>query len=258
MREPARVLVTVEVPSPEQLPPVLIELLRPFDVVLLGWYALPDQTAPEQAREQFGEDCEESLASVAAAFREHGTEVETELVFSPDRVETVERTAAERPVEAVLLTRPSYRMERVLVAVRDPSLGREIVDFVAAMLLDRARRVELLRVVDEEDAPRARRAMLDLEERLLSASGLDPEMVRARIEVGTDPASVLLRAADDHDLVVIGETEPTIRERIFGDFARRLGDEAELPVLVVRAAREDADAAGDGAGNGREDTPCRD
>lgn len=147
-------------------------------------------------------------------------------------------------MEAVLLSRPSYRMERVLVAVREPSLGREIVDFVAAMLLDRTRRVELLRVVEEEDAPRARRAMLELEERLLSATGLDPETVRARIEVGADPAGILLEAAGDHDLIVIGETEPTMRERMFGDFARRLADGAELPVLVVRApGRRDGPSA---------------
>lgn len=49
-----------------------------------------------------------------------------------------------------------------------------------------------------------------------------------------DPEEAAEDAAEEHDVVVVGETEPSVREKKFGDFSRRLADGTDRPVLVVR------------------------
>jgi len=57
--------------------------------------------------------------------------------------------------------------------------------------------------------------------------------------VGTnDPAQSIIDACDGHDLVVLGETEPTIREILFGSVPERIANEAGVPVIVVRHPEE--------------------
>jgi len=57
--------------------------------------------------------------------------------------------------------------------------------------------------------------------------------------VGTnDPAQSIIDACSDHDLVVLGETEPTIRKNLFGSVPERIANEAEVPVIVVRHPEE--------------------
>ncbi|MFW6193754.1 MAG: universal stress protein, partial [Gemmatimonadota bacterium] len=156
-----RILVAVEVPDPEQISPLLVELQRPLEVCLLGTYVVPEQTAPGQAREQLGDEAEAELQDVADSFRAAGIEVEPEVVFTPDVLETVERTAVERGCHAILLLEPAYRMERILAAVRPGPMAGRIVHLLAELLRGGDYRATLLYVAGEEDDPDRCRRELD-------------------------------------------------------------------------------------------------
>lgn len=233
--EKLRILVAVDVPGPEQISPLLIQLYRPLTVCLLGMYEVPDQTAPEQAREQFGDEALASLREVASAFRSSGAEVETELVFTPDELETVERTAVERDCHAVLLLKPAYRLDRLLAALRPGPLATRTLRFLAELLRDTDYRATLLHVVEEgEDPAESRRELEFLLRELLEREGVEADRVEMRVETGGDRNETILSAAADHDVVLVGETEPSVREKIFGDFSRRLADATDTPVIVIR------------------------
>lgn len=233
--EKLRILVAVDVPRPEQISHLLMELQRPLTVSLLGVYLVPDQTVPDQAREQFGPEAEEALEDVAHAFREAGVEVETDLVFTPDRLETVERTALERGCHAILLQKPAYELERLLFAVRPGPLADRIVRLLAELLEDPRLRATLLYVLEEEvDPDEARRDLEVLQRHLLEGEGVEAERVEIRVVTGEDREEAVLAAAAEHDAVVVGETDPSVRDSIFGDFARQLADATEKPVIVVR------------------------
>ena len=52
---PSSILVDVELPAPTPLPAELVAVLASLRVVLVGWYPVPEQTTPAQARDQFEE-----------------------------------------------------------------------------------------------------------------------------------------------------------------------------------------------------------
>lgn len=240
--EKLRVLVSVEVPEPEQISPLLIELHRPTHVCLLGTYLVPDQTAPEQAREQFEAETAASLDEVAAVFRDAGVEVETELVFVPDRLDVIERTAVEQECHAVLLVKPVYRLERILAAVRPGPMATRVIHMLGDLMEGTDYRATLLYVAPEEEGDgeageqheEARREMELLQRELLEREDLEDDRIETRLVLADDPEEAVEEAAEEHDVVVIGETEPSVREKIFGDFSRRLADGTDRPVLVVR------------------------
>lgn len=230
-----RILVAVDVPAPEQISQLLIELQRPLKVCLLGTYSVPEQTAPEQAREQHGEKASSALDEVADAFRATGIEVETELVFTPDVLDAVERTAVDRGCHAILLLEPVYRMERILAALRPGPLATRIARLLADLLRGTDLGATLLHVIGEDDDPdRARRELERLKRELIEEGGVDAGQVETRLEVDDDPEDVVAGAASEHDVVLIGETEPSLRDAVLGDFSRRLADDADTPVIVVR------------------------
>lgn len=238
--EKLSVLVTVDVPDPEQISPLLIEMLEPLRVCLLGTYVVPEQTAPEQAREQFESETSASLEEVAAVFDGAGVEVESQLVFVPDRLEAAERTAVEQDCHAVLLVKPVYSLKRILAAVRPGPMDTRILHVLGDLLRGTDYSATLLYVAPEdeeeggEDGRTSRREMRLLERELVEQEGVDADRIATRVAVGDDPEPVVEEAARDHDVVLIGETKPSVEEKIFGSFSRRLADDTDRPVLVVR------------------------
>lgn len=67
---PATVLVGVDLWDP-LFPHLLLRMLSAFDGILLGG-EVPDQTASEQARQEFEEEARGALESVQASFEEEG------------------------------------------------------------------------------------------------------------------------------------------------------------------------------------------
>jgi len=97
-----RVLVPLAILKGETVSAGVVDSLSNAEVVLLGYHVVPEQTPPGQARMSFEEHAEDALGETAAAFEDAGVPVETVLVFTHDRGETVGRVADERGCKAVL------------------------------------------------------------------------------------------------------------------------------------------------------------
>jgi hypothetical protein len=100
MAEP--ILISFELPDIEPLSQTLIESLAPLPVVLVGHYAVPEQTPSEDARREFGEDATAKLEQEAERFKQLDSPVETRLEFGKDRASTVDRIADEEDCTAEL------------------------------------------------------------------------------------------------------------------------------------------------------------
>ena len=78
VRNPPELIVNDEgfmaFPSGEPAPiaPRLTALMGSLKVILVGWYAVPEQTSPEQARDQFEGEAQAALDRTAQAFRDAG------------------------------------------------------------------------------------------------------------------------------------------------------------------------------------------
>jgi len=229
------VLVDVELPEPRPLPDALVRLLSPLRVVLLGWYAIPEQTAPEQAREQFEAEALTALDQAARPFRERGADPETFLAFTPDQFSSIEQISREAECDAVLLPNQMQDLSHILLPVRGLQNAEKIAPVCAALIQNDVTSVTLLHVMaDEESRESATADILDPMTDALVRAGLDKGMIRQEAVTGPDAVDSIISHAADHDAVIIGETEPSMREILFGTVPEQIVERANVPVILVR------------------------
>jgi nucleotide-binding universal stress UspA family protein len=241
---PSSILVDVELPEPASLSTDLVDLLASLRIVLVGWYAVPEQTSPEQARDQFEDEAEAALAPIARAFEEAGAEVDTHLVFTPNQLDTISRISTEEDCNAVLIPGVMKHLHRVLVPLRGLHNARRIVPFVSDLVRDGTTDVTLLHVLEEGEADDVtRQDILQPVSDMMTGRGVDPEIIQLQTVESDDPADTIVEMADAYDVVVLGETKPSIQEILFGSVPETIAQTASTPIIVVRHYDERIDAA---------------
>jgi nucleotide-binding universal stress UspA family protein len=228
------ILVPVEVSEGGRLEGSILELLEPLNVVVMGYYPVPDQTAPAHLKQDHEAEAATRFERIVEAFAPTDHEVDSVLVFTKDRQDTIDRVAAEHDCDAVLVPGESTDLERILVPVRGDVNLERIVSLVGELLSTGGASVTLLHVVDENtDATQAEYVLRGAADRLRDA-GIDPDRIEWTLVDSGSPRDAIVEAAADHDLVVLGETEPTLRERILGTVLTPIIDDIEQPAIVVR------------------------
>lgn len=228
------ILVPVDVSAAEPPDRSILELLRPVDVVVLGYYPVPKQTAPAHLKEDHGEEAAARLDEVVADFEATEHEVEGVLVFTKDRQDTVDRIADQYDCDAVLVPGEPTTVERILVPLRgDVNLDR-IVSLVADLLRASDATATLFHAVPEgADRSQGEYMLRGAADRLVE-DGISAARVDWELSTSGDAESDILALADDHDLVILGETEPSLRERIIGSVLTPILDQLTRPAIIVR------------------------
>ncbi|NBC86453.1 MAG: universal stress protein [Bacteroidetes bacterium] len=243
MRTPSSILIDVELPDPSPLPPALVKLVSSLRVVIVGWYEVPEQTSPEQAREQFEEEAAAALQEIATPFEDAGAEVTQRLVFTGNVFDTVSRISVEESCDTVYIARPATELQNVLVPLRGTHNIESIMAFVADLLKERETKVTMLQVMEEgESEEKVLSKVIEPARARITDRGMDDSMLSDHLVTSDDPAGVIIEEAEDYDLVVLGETEPTMRKILFGSIPEQIAIEANVPVIVVRHAAEDVPA----------------
>lgn len=231
---PITVLVGVDLSDPPFLPQPLMRKLSELDILLLGWEEVPDQTSTDQAQQQFEEEAEGALKSVASSFEEEGAEVRSRLVFTSDRFEAIERAAAEEKCDAILIPRPSMEIGRVLLSLRGLSNADRIAQ-VTARLIEDETTVQLLHAAEGSEEPEeVEETLLKEATELLALEGIDEGKVERRSVSGLSPAEAVNQSAGRGDLVVIGESETSLGNRLFSSRSEKIARETPAPVLIVK------------------------
>lgn len=224
------ILVPVDVSDPESPTLGVLDFLQPYEVILLGYFPVPDQAEPAHLKDEFEAEAAARLSNIADG-RENLQEV---LVFTHDRETTIDRVADQYDCDAVLTAGETAGVGRILVPLRgDVNLDR-IVSVVANLLHASDASATLFHSVAEDgDADHADALLQRALERIV-AQGIARNRLDDRLSEGGDPHGEIAALGGEHDLVVLGETEPSLRERIIGRFLTRIIDETEIPALVVR------------------------
>ncbi len=229
-----RILVPVDVSGPEQPDLELDALFAPTHVVLLGYVPVPDQATPARIKAESEAEARARLDAVAAAVEAGGAEVETVLVFTHDREDTIDRVAEEHRCDAVLTTGDAESVESILVPLRGESNLDRIVGVVATLERSGDEQVTVLHALDSDADPTEGEFLVRGAVDRLHEEGIDRERVDWEVASSDDPETTIVDAAAGYDLVVIGETKPTLTQRILGDVPSRVVDAITGPVLVVR------------------------
>lgn len=239
------VLVDVELPAPTTLSPTLIGSLSSLRMVLLGWFPVPEQTSPEHARNLFADEAQDALDAVARRFEDAGSpEVATRLVFTPDKLDTFTRISTEEDCDGVLIPGAMEARRRVLVPLRGLENLPRIAPFVVDLCGKDSARVTLLHVVEWEGTEAASRMeFLERAGEQMLDHGLDPDRIAFELIPDANPVETILDRAGDHDLMILGETKPSVRDILFGTVPEQIVSATDMPVIVVRNEDEAIDAA---------------
>jgi len=240
------ILVPFELPDPEPLPSVLVDDLASLEVVLLGHYAVPEQTPREAASDQFEADAQETVDGIAARFEEAGGTVRTRLVFGKDRAAAIDQVMIDEECAAELTPAPTEGVERILVPVPDVAEFDRLPRFVQVLCEDSTTEITLFHVVEAgEDYEEGDLIVHETRDGMVEA-GLDPGLVDTRVAEGEDHDSNILRVAAEYDAVVMYEATARLGDRIFGSLPDRIAKNTGDPVIVVRRDYE-PEVRGEGA-----------
>lgn len=235
-----RVLVPVEVLEDPTPPGATAQMVAAgVEVVVLGYHAVPQQTAPGQMRMQYEEEALAALDAYAGAFEETGADVVTRLVFTGDVQQTFERIAYEEACTAILLPRPSEAMERILVPVRGEANLPRLLHVTARLLRDNEIKVTLFHVAEGEEEVQAGELLLRGARETLVEDGIDPDRVTLNVGESDEPLDVLAEAAAGFDGLILGETQPSLTETVFGPAHERIARMYDGPILIVRRADQE-------------------
>ena len=230
------VLIPVNAADGKTLPVALVDILSPLHVVVLGYYPVPSQAPPEQLRANHDEEATAATERAVAQFADRGAAVDSVVVFTHDRAETIDHIAVEYGVDAVLTPGDSDEtFARLLVPIRGDENIERIVSFVADLLSASDATATLYNVADDDEASHGEFLLRGACDRLAEI-GIDADRVDWQVDQRGSPGDAIVETAEGYDMLVVGESEPSLRERIFGRMTGQLVDRVRRPVLVVRDA----------------------
>jgi nucleotide-binding universal stress UspA family protein len=228
-----RILVPFELPDADEVPSALIDTLATMEVVLLGHYNLPEQTPPSVARDQFADDAQAELNDIAQRFEDIGVSVTTRLVFGKAREKTINRVAPEEDCDVILTPGDADAIAEVLVPLRGEANFDRILSFVGELLTATGASVTLFHTGEESDRLPGKKILADATDRLVEA-GVEPDRISQQLSAADDVERSIVGLGDTFDLLVLGETEPSLRDRIFGSRPAQVTAGTDDPAFVVR------------------------
>jgi nucleotide-binding universal stress UspA family protein len=225
-----RILVPIDVSTAPPPSLEVLDRLGPIETVLLGYFPVPDQAEPALIREEHGPEATDRLEAITDG-RHDLTGV---LVFTHDRETTIDRVADQYGCNAVLIAGETSVLDRVLVPLRgDVNLDR-ILSVVADLLLAGEETATLFHSVAEGADPSGGELLLMGAADRLVEHGVDRDRIDWQLSEEGDPRTDIVERGAEYDLVVLGETEPSLRERIIGDVLSGIVEGIEVPTLIVR------------------------
>lgn len=212
--------------------------LRGFNILLYGYWDIPESTLPEAARDEHEIEAEAVLYELAAEFSKAGAATDIELHFGPvgpDQRILQQRIIEDTESDAVLLASNLRSMRNVLVPLRDDRHEKQIIDFVSAFDSDSIFVIELYHVATEADAVASAESMLESVKDTLLDRGFSESNFELTVDVADDPRSAIAKRARNHNIVVVGETEENdFEECLYGPTSKYIADQSDTPVIVIR------------------------
>ena len=228
------VLVPVDVSITEPPDQVILDLLKPVNLVVLGYYPVPKQTAPAHLKEDHEAEAVERLENIVSRFASGDHDVEDVLVFTKDRRDTIDRIADQHDCDAVFVPGAAETIEQILVPLRGDVNLERIVFLVSDLVGASDAAVTLFHSVPEGTDPSQGEFVLRGAADRLAEQGVDRNRVDWTLSEGGSPKRDIIDLVADYDLVILGETEPSLRDRILGAVLTPILDEIEKPAIIVR------------------------
>jgi Universal stress protein family. len=232
-----RVLVPFELPDADPVTLALVDTFATMEVVVLGHYGLPEQTPPSAGRDQFETDAAAELESLAGPFESADVPVTTRLVFGKARDKTIDRVAIEESCDVILTPGQTAEVGQVAVPLRGEENFDRIISFVGELLSAIDASVTLSHTSDPSDRRPGEEILADATDRLVEM-GVAPDRISRQLSEDDDVGRSIVELGEAFDLLILGETEPSLRDRILGTVPAQVTADTEDPAFVVRNTDE--------------------
>ena len=273
MQDRPTILLPLRVLEGESIPEGVPELLANAHIALIGYHVVPDQTATDQARSQFEDQATRRLDDFTTILELAGATVESQLVFTHDGQQTIDRMTDEHDCLAVLIPNSTRPIENVLVAVRGVVGIDRFVRLVSGLfapadgqgISSRARsamprrrasppevNITLYHIAEENETDEDVEMLLDGIATRLSEGGVPSEVIDIDISRGGKPQETIADAADDYDAIVMGESDPSVATFLFGMTADQVAKQFLGPVFVIQHGEPDEKETDDKEGTEKE------
>lgn len=226
-------LIPINFPDPEPLPTTFISGFTTCKVVLLGVYEVPPNIDPDDRQRQEIE-AYHTLYSLANEFVRQGDTAEVELAMGQDVGDAPTDAAEERDLNAILVPNPITTLGRILIPIRDPEFVAPIADFVGALNEDNIIHTTLIHITDSEEDIEEGEKLLTKAKQHLVDTGFPEVSIDVDVVVSDDPSFAISQAARNYDLLIMGETEDSDFQRVFGEMYESIAEQTDHPIVVVR------------------------
>jgi len=234
--EHPNVLVFVEFPDPTVPTTGFLKGFKYPDAEVVGFYHLDEGESAETVRDAHGSEFDSELEAIAERFEQEGVRAEYDLVFGQDRFAARRQIIERDAVDAVLLPGASNTLGKVLVATRNVGNAERKASLLDIVDQDELLAIDLVHVADPDDpeGESSGEGILKQTASTLVDVGFPELRIDRTVRTGSDVAFELSQAARGYDLMVLGETERDLGDRIFGPIGEYILDERDVPVLILR------------------------
>ena len=237
----SRLLIPLDIAAKQKLSVPLADLLSTLPVFLVGYWKVPEQSSPEQVREEHGEEAEAYLQEILDRVDQQADQIESQLIFTPDIAESIEELASKHQCDAILTLPGSdgfQEVRRILVCLQDDISFQRLEDFLVALLQNHQPALTLLFYSSEPDEKEKELLLQglkgELDEQLLEEIQIDLDVIS-----DSDITADILERTPDFDLLVMGRTAPPLLKKLFSKKDEKISRKARIPVIVVRHEQED-------------------
>jgi nucleotide-binding universal stress UspA family protein len=158
-------------------------------------------------------------------------------VFGKAREKTIDRVAIEENCDVILTPGRTEAIERVAVPLRGEENLDRILSFVGELMAGTDATVTLFHTDEDSDRLPGEDLLAKATDRLVE-TGVAPDRISRQLSENADVGRSIVELGADFDLLVLGETEPSLRDRILGAVPAQVTADTEDPAFVVRNVEE--------------------
>ncbi len=200
---------------------------------MLGYQELPEQTSPEQFKEESGEKMSEKLKHFTSQLEEYDIDVESEVNYTPDISKSLDRYIQEQHSHVLLIPGEIDSLKRLLVPIYNPDQINKRMATILRNLAYSSRLPITIVIIETENNNMDAETIRRLATEQLTMAGLKENQLRiTKVEIPS-LVKVVSQIAGDEDLLVLIESESDEKKTFFKSSTDKIQNAVNCPTLIV-------------------------
>jgi len=229
LRKP-RILIPVSLPQEKSLPLAILKGFTDLEVLLIGYKEVPEQTDPEQFKEEKREDAKEELQEVKKQLEAEDFKVESEIVFTPNISDTLKNIIVKYNCHAMLESKPIRQLKRLLVPLYDQNqISSRLATVIKELITASDLPITLLFLENSKEIQSMKNKAFEQ----LKQTGIKSDQIKTEEKEVKDITDAVKDITEEDDLVILVEANSKKRESLINKIKNEISEAIECPVLVV-------------------------